>query len=393
MPNYVMLNQPNKMDWLERPAAQAGNFLYQMALANHAAKLRSEEAIKQREYENKKLEANLDLQLGLHGFETVPESEAAQPGDLKIGGRLVRRAKPQIYTFGGKEFIVTGDGKLTPIKELTKSDKYKIGETKEFEIGDTKETLIYTDNPADKVEGLEGWKRTGISAPRYKPAQTNVEVKLPPVESAAAKEYGKLVGETAGKRIGFADEARSQNMQLEIVKRTIQQGARTGWGEETLLNLRSMAESFGINTGDLSGQELIRKTSNEMALRLRNPESGLGLTGNTSNKDLEFLKQSVIGLQRTERGNLKIIDVMQKFNNLKISLAKEQQRIIKENKGIPPYDLDEQLMNFVDKYKIFDDKDRADIKKSSQNVINTGIHKASGRKTIQLEDGTWEYAD
>lgn len=393
MPNYVMLNQPNKLEWLEKLGNQTGNFLWQMQMAQQAQAMRSAEAQKQREYEDKKLQQNLDLQLALHGFETVPEGDAAQPGDMKIGGRLVRRGKPQTYTLGGKQFVVTADGKLTPIKELTASDKYKVGETKEFDIGEKKETLIYTDDPADKVEGLSGWKRTGIEAPRYKPGETKVDIKMPPMETEADKALGKGIGEVAASRVKAAQEAVSQNVNLMQLERAIEKGARTGWGEDTLLTVRSAMETFGIDTGDLSGGELVRKIGSEMALRLRNPESGLGLTGNTSNRDLQFLQDATVGLQRTERGNMLIVKSALKVNQMKVDAVKYQTKLIRENGGKTPIDLDEKMLEFVDNYKLFDDKDKAQLNKASQKVINTGLHKASGRKTIQLEDGTWEYAD
>ena len=78
---------------------------------------------------------------------------------------------------------------------------------------------------------------------------------------------------------------------------------------------------------------------------------------------------------------------------MKVDAVKYQTKLIRENGGKTPVDLDEKMLEFVDSYKLFDDKDKAQLNKASQKVINTGLHKASGRKTIQLEDGTWEYAD
>lgn len=212
-------------------------------------------------------------------------------------------------------------------------------------------------------------------------------------EKKAAEEFGSGIGERVNTRVKAAEEGRNQNQQLDFVKLAISKGARTGYGEETLLNLRSLAETFGIDTGDLSGQELIRKTSNEMALRLRNPDSGLGLTGNTSNKDLDFLKNSVVGLGRTERGNLRIIDAMQRFNKLKIAVGKKQQEIISKNNGVPPLGLDEKLIQFVNNYKMFTPKELREMKNLSRPIKATYTEKGTGRKVVEFSDGTLEYAD
>jgi hypothetical protein len=202
---------------------------------------------------------------------------------------------------------------------------------------------------------------------------------------AATKELGKGIGKRANDRITQAFDAQRQNLQLERVKAALGRGAQTGLGEETLLDLRNLAGTvFGIqNSEQMAEQELIRTVSNEMALRLRNPESGLGLTGNTSNKDLQFLKNSVIGLNRTELGNVKLIDLMQRFNQLKLDTAREQARIIAENDGVVPNDLDQKLMDFVDKYEFLTDQEIKEIRSLTQGAPKSGL--------IQNPDGSFTY--
>ncbi len=177
----------------------------------------------------------------------------------------------------------------------------------------------------------------------------------------ANKALGKEIGKSVQKTIAAGREAVNQNVQLDTVALALAGGARTGFGEETILNLRSLGQTFGIDTGSLAGGELVRKLSNEMALRLRNPDSGLGLTGNTSNKDLDFLKASVVGLGRTEEGNKEIIKAMQRFNGMKIAIANEQSRLIKENGGSVPSDIDANLLSFANAYELFSPKEREQI--------------------------------
>lgn len=187
-------------------------------------------------------------------------------------------------------------------------------------------------------------------------------------QKKATEKLGEGIGDRADKRFTQAFEGTRQNQQLDRVKLAISRGASTGLGEETILDLRSLATTLvGVPVSEkMSEQELIRTVSNEMALRLRNPESGLGLTGNTSNKDLDFLKSSVVGLARTEQGNLLIIEMMQKFNNLKVAAANEQQRIIDANKGVVPLDLDKKVMEFVNKQDILTPIERKQIELMSK---------------------------
>ena len=184
------------------------------------------------------------------------------------------------------------------------------------------------------------------------------------LEAEAAKVVGGGLGERANKRIMAGFEGVNQNVELDRVKLALARGAGTSLGEEQLLDLKSLGVTMGLDVGDLdkmSEQETIRTVSNKMALRLRNPESGMGLTGNTSNKDLQFLKDSVVGLNRTRKGNIKVIDLMQRYNKMNMDVANYQQQIIAQNAGAPPADLDTKLMDYVNDYKILTVDERAEI--------------------------------
>ena len=173
--------------------------------------------------------------------------------------------------------------------------------------------------------------------------------------------YAEGIGEIAKNRANYALSAQKQNTQLDRVLVAIDRGAATGALEEQLLAVKNFAQTIGFNIEGVAEQELIRTVSNEMALRLRNPESGLGLTGNTSNRDLQFLKDSVVGLGRSEEGNKKIIKLLQKFNKLTIDVAKEQDRIIMANGGEVPMNLNSIIMDYVDNYDFFTKEERASI--------------------------------
>ena len=376
---------------------QSMNMLQNIGMMYLGHNLKRTDEERQRAVQEESRKRDLDTKLVLAGYKPVTEEQ--QMGDIGngpppadqvsirgLGSYVKPKEDPRVFTAGGATFVADKEGKLTQVK-LPGSDRLPSPEMQAFKTW--KET-----NPEGTYEQFAPWYKNLTEKPLV---NVKVENTAAAGETAATKKLGELTGENAGKRVKMAQEAQTQNFQLEEVKRAIEKGASTGFGAETMLDIRrateSAAKTLGIETKDLSDQELIRKTSNELALRLRNPESGLGLTGNTSNQDLNFLKDSVIGLARTERGNMKIIDSMQRMNKLKVAMAKKQQEIIKENKGVVPNDLDERLMDYVDKYPMFTKEERKENQRLSSKVVNTGKDKKTGRAVVQLEDGSWEYAN
>jgi hypothetical protein len=215
--------------------------------------------------------------------------------------------------------------------------------------------------------------------------QVNVNTgSAPAITTEANKVVGKKLGESVATRYQQADEAVKQNAQLNQVSTAIAQGADTGLGAELILDIKSFGQTLGLDTGDLSGQELIRKVSNEMALRLRNPESGMGLTGSTSNADLKFLKDSVVGLGRTEAGNQLIIESMKRYNQLKIDVAKEQDRLIRENGGNVPSNLNGELMRFVNSYDLFTPEERSAMEQAT--TVSSGEKQTTAASDMSDED-------
>lgn len=93
--------------------------------------------------------------------------------------------------------------------------------------------------------------------------------------------------------------------------------------------------------------EVFNAISNQLALLIRNPDSGMGLPGATSNRDLNFLIESVPNLGTSVEGNKLLLEVYDKMYNLQVDVMGEQSRIIKANNGVPPLDLQEQLASFV----------------------------------------------
>jgi hypothetical protein len=245
-----------------------------------------------------------------------------------------------------------GDDHVYDIKEIADT-KLRLAAWGEREGVERKPRSVLVDGkPAevfsDKMGNFyyaNGKMVTGEVAPYSKPLVTVEGSKF---ESSASKAYGEKIGGQAAARdeqahATFADDANLNRIELAMAR-----GARTGYGENIILDIRGALETIGFMDMPEGAQEseVIRSIGNLLALRLRNPKSGLGLTGNTSNKDLGFLMDSVAGINRSEGGNLLLIKSAKKLNEFKRAIAAEQARIIGEADGDIPLTLSSQLLKF-----------------------------------------------
>lgn len=94
---------------------------------------------------------------------------------------------------------------------------------------------------------------------------------------------------------------------LEIVTET---DLTTGAFTPIITTWKGYLKSVGVDVKGLTPAEVLDSISKKYALLIRNPKSGLGLTGNTSDADLRFLRDAVIGLAKSNNANeaLLIID-------------------------------------------------------------------------------------
>ena len=408
MPNLMSYDfnvpQPNAGQYVNNALARR-KIVQNMALDQQAAVDRQNElALRAAEFENQKQQQKLELnrkqQVGFMAalgkaseLIGVDENGNVIPETLETAKQVMYPWIQEIY--GGDTEAANGamqrldampQGELVQTMNKARETstmffdamaKRKSAEAKRG-MKEDKTTLQKDYEYAVRNNGYQGtiaqFRREGSSS-------TNVNVNTvgnqDVISGEANKAYGKKLGEDVAKRQQQATEAARQNMQLDQVALALSGGAQTGFGEETILNLKSLGQTLGLDVGDLSGQELIRTISNEMALRLRNPESGLGLPGNTSNKDLQFLQNSVLGLARTEQGNRAIIKAMRKYNRLRQDVAMRQEELIAANGGSIPSNLNAELMRYVNDYQLFTPEERKEIEGFVEGKIKAG-HEEEG---------------
>jgi len=174
-------------------------------------------------------------------------------------------------------------------------------------------------------------------------------------------------------------DARSASFQnsasLQLKTKQMQELLDSGLQTGALAGLTKSAKSFvqsffpDVEISGLKEAEVFGALSNQLALLVRNPKSDMGLPGATSNRDLSFLIDSVPNLKMSVAGNKLLLEVYDKTHELKASVMKEQARIIRENGGVPPLDLTQQLDAFVERTFTLGD----DLRNRLQQEAESGV--------------------
>lgn len=231
--------------------------------------------------------------------------------------------------------------------------------------------------------------------------QPSTTISMPAEESEFRKAMASGQAERVNQMNTEALKSTEMDNDLDQVQLAIANGASTGGLAEFALPFQRFAVSQGLELEGVSEKEMIQRVSNQMALVLRNPDSGLGLTGSTSNKDLEFLKQSVVGLGRTREGNLMMVDAMKRVNERKRAVFAEAERLIMENDGVPPPGFNLKLVKFAKGYEIYTPEERQAIEAISKldgdkddplGLNGMFSETATGKTTtvISDEDTVWD---
>lgn len=188
-------------------------------------------------------------------------------------------------------------------------------------------------------------------------------------QRSGARQQGKDLAKTTKEVRTKATGAKKNDIDLDRMALALNRYAKTGNLAKLKLDARKFAQGFGVPFDEeITGEtEVLAALGNLAALAVRNPESGLGLPGQTSNKDLDFLIASVPGLSRTAQGNLLLIKFAKRKNKMMRDLAVFQGEKIKEyrkeNKtsvGLPP-NLADDLSEFINEYEIFTESERSEI--------------------------------
>jgi len=179
----------------------------------------------------------------------------------------------------------------------------------------------------DKATG-QTIRRIGSPVDRRTNVTTNVGG-----ERAWDQENAKLMAKRYDDITSGADNARQMLAMYDLGEQALNTGVRTGIGGETELRLRQFGAALGLDTdpSKLAGGELIRAVQNRMALTMRSPSGGMGMPGALSDRDIQFLRDSQIGIDRSPEGNRRMLAAFRAMEMRKIEIARLADEYVQEH--------------------------------------------------------------
>lgn len=189
-----------------------------------------------------------------------------------------------------------------------------------------------------------------------------------------------------------AEGARGFNYELRQLDTLLESGIPTGAREEALLPLKKWAQDtleIG-NAEELAGQELFKQIGNRLALKMRNPDSGLGLTGATSDRDVKFLLDGNPNLSNSPAGNRIIIKMGLRQNEYAERLEQFISEKMSENNGLPPKNLSKLITDWRNINPIFTQAEADELKAAVAKVPATGKGEENKPLVFNPETGGFE---
>ena len=170
-----------------------------------------------------------------------------------------------------------------------------------------------------------------------------------------------------------AKEAQNMNNTYSQMEALLDEGIRTGSFAGAELESRKFLEALGVPTKGLAEGQAFNALGNQLALRMRNPDSGFGLTGNTSDRDVKFLQSMIPNLKNTPEGNRVLIRLARDINNRKIQQMKIAEDYVASHGGkYDPIEVSRQI-DKLNQTSMFDENLKKSIgytpQKSSINDI------------------------
>lgn len=153
-------------------------------------------------------------------------------------------------------------------------------------------------------EGLNAVEKKAIALAADKRPVTNITA---PVTISMQKGFGENLTETITANQKAGRSAASTLGTVDNMKMLLDEGVRTGFGQETLLKLGQAGQLFdpNFNTKGLAGQEAFQAFSTQIVL----PQVKQ-LGANPTDTDLKFIVSGSAGLSKTVEGNKLLLDTL-----------------------------------------------------------------------------------
>lgn len=217
----------------------------------------------------------------------------------------------------------------TAYKQLLENRKFRFEQEQADRTSQSKNYDLYSQDeiaagrrPLGRLEYEQALRSAGA---------TNVNVGAG--EKAWDTESAKLFAKRYDDITSAAGNAQQMMGMYDLAEQALNSGVRTGLGADAELTLRQLGSAMGVDTDPqkLAGGELIRAVQNRMALTMRSPDGGMGMPGALSDRDIKFLKDSQVGLDRSPEGNRRMLDAFRAMERRKIELAQLADQYVQQN--------------------------------------------------------------
>lgn len=252
-------------------------------------------------------------------------------GNMDQGtARLVARHPDILKSILGQRF---GGGKVTD-------------ELAEYQF-DVRQRMQRGEAP-DQIPNFAQWK---ADLRRAGATQVNVN----PGEKAFNQQMGKMGAESYGKIQAQAENARGMLGMYDLAEDAINTGVRTGILGDKELTVRQFGQMLGVDTdaNKVAGGELLRSVQNKMALMMRSPDGGMGMPGALSDRDIQFLKDSQIGIDRSPEGNRRMLQAFRALEQRKLDVARLADEYVQQHGTFDQGGFNKIIREFADQNPLF----------------------------------------
>jgi hypothetical protein len=159
-------------------------------------------------------------------------------------------------------------------------------------------------------------------------------------------------------------------------------GTFAGLKTDVFAGLKSVGFNISQSTqNQVDAAQASRQIANEMALQLRNPDSGFGLTGNTSDRDLTFLKESIPSFKNTPGALSLMVETKRRLIKRRMDIGRIVKEAVEERASTGKrVDISKRIMEFRDANPLFDDL-RERVKNTGQ--VAPGETSASNQEKLK----------
>lgn len=129
-----------------------------------------------------------------------------------------------------------------------------------------------------------------------------------------------------------ATAAHDTMAKMDQLDKILGSGLYTGPGGDVVQSLRKTGVALGLGDAQAAANaETFERIGNELALAMRNPDSGFGMPGAMSDKDREFLVSMAPSLNKSTEGNRMSVEMTRRMAKRKIELAEMAGQYVRQH--------------------------------------------------------------